>query len=142
MTSLAPGDFAGAWALDREIEDHLTKRPGRFTGTAWLSASETGLRYDESGHLSFARQPPLLATRAYLWNWQTDDTVAVRFDDGRPFHGFRPAGRSEGIEHLCGADRYEVTYDFTAWPAWTAVWRVQGPRKDYTMTSHWRREGP
>ena len=37
--------------------------------------------------------------------------------------------------HLCAPDRYEVAYDFTAWPHWSATWTVEGPRKDYVMTS-------
>lgn len=140
--ALGPAAFQGAWTISRTIDDHLSGRPGTFTGTAWLTATETGLRYDESGHLSFPRQPPLLATRAYLWTWDADGGVVVTFEDGRPFHGFRPEGRSTGIEHPCGADLYVVDYDFTAWPLWQATWRVRGPRKDYTMTSCWRREGP
>jgi hypothetical protein len=32
-----------------------------------------------------------------------------------------------------------VTYDFTAWPAWSTAWTVTGPAKDYSMASDYRR---
>ena len=54
-------------------------------------------------------------------------------------------GRLRGQEgpldawHDCLPDFYEVSYNFTHWPEWRSIWRVRGPKKDYTMISDYRR---
>ena len=66
--------------------------------------------------------------------------IHVFFDDMRPFHALPAGADRHETTHLCGPDLYEVAYDFTGWPRWRAVWRVGGPRKDYTMTSDYEPE--
>jgi len=60
----------------------------------------------------------------------------VRYKDGRPFHDFL-ADRPEAT-HVCGEDRYRVSYDFAA-DTWLSRWQVSGPAKDYVMTTRYRR---
>ena len=130
----------GVWRLDRRIV-HDDGRQNRFEGTATFT--KTGPRFleDEDGlfHPGQSAQP-LRATRRYFWG-QTGDQVEVSFADMRPFHCFALGVSTPSATHLCPPDRYEVAYDFSAFPAWRAVWRVEGPRKAYEMTSVFSR-GP
>ena len=44
-------------------------------------------------------------------------------------------------EHHCGQDLYRVSYDFAP-DTWLSVWEVEGPAKDYSMTTRYRRVLP
>lgn len=127
-------DFEGAWRLERRIDDRLG-RPARYRGRATFRRDGSALVYDEAGWLDPVEGPPLRATRRYRWTG--GPLVAVAFSDGRPFHTFDLSRPRPEARHLCGADLYAVRYDFTLWPAWTAAWRVTGPRKDLTLTSRY-----
>ena len=59
----------------------------------------------------------------------------VYFADMRPFHSVPLGVEAPEAVHLCPPDRYQVTYDFGAWPGWRSVWQVEGPMKDYVMTT-------
>ncbi len=130
-------DFARDWRIERRIDDRLSGRPGRFDGEARLVPAAEGFLYREKGTLTFADGLPLVAHRDYLWR-QVGEEIEVRFPDRRPFHRFVPEGRAPGTDHTCGRDFYRVTYDFSAWPLWTATWSVSGPVKDYVLRSSYR----
>jgi len=131
-------DFAGTWALQRNIQDHLDGQHGVLEGRAVFAASEqTDLKYEETGTLTLENGARLEATRHYLWRF-APGVVRVTFQDGRPFHQFVPSGHAAGTDHPCGEDFYTVRYDFTRWPQWTATWTVKGPRKDYVSRSTYR----
>jgi hypothetical protein len=128
--------FAGRWKLRRDIRhgDGLT---GQFEGTAEIAPAGPGLyTYDEEGMLKLGDSDALRGTRRYLWR-ASDGAIDISFADGRPFHRLDLGGLRPETVHLCSPDRYAVAYDFTAWPEWSARWRVEGPRKDYVMTSHY-----
>lgn len=129
--------FAGAWSLDREIADLHQGSGGTLTGRAVFTPEADGLAYVEEGRLRMTGQPELVATRRYLWRDAGPGTIAVLFEDGRPFHHIALDRLMPDDNHICGADFYHVTYDFTHWPRWSAAWRVQGPRKDYRMVSRY-----
>ncbi|MCY4335071.1 MAG: DUF6314 family protein [Litoreibacter sp.] len=136
-------DFVGAWHLSRVIQDHLTDTKGTLTGEARFAEREPGvLDYIESKSLSLGAQPPLEATRRYIWE-QDEGRIFVRFEDGRDFHEIRGDRLLPDAEHFCDPDLYHVSYDFTRWsakrPKWRAMWRVKGPRKDYRMISDYTR---
>lgn len=136
---LIQADFAGSWLLRRQIDDRLSKQTGEFSGSAVLTESAGGgLIYHETGTMKFGGGPAMIAERRYLWSFASD-YVDVAFDDGRAFHRFVPFGHVAGTDHPCGADFYTVRYDFTAWPRWSAVWTVTGPRKDYVSVSQYER---
>jgi hypothetical protein len=134
--------FEGRWHLSRVIEDRRAQSSGQFEGRA-LFAPQAGklgvLDYFETGEMSYAGQPPMAASRAYIWQ-QAPGGIAVLFDDGRPFHVIEDTRGAPDAVHHCDPDLYHVSYDFSRWAAgWRAVWRVQGPRKDYRMVSEYRR---
>lgn len=131
-------DFVGEWRLSRQITDAKYGQNGRLTGTATFCDNADGLVYRENGKLTLDSGAVMQAERGYLWG--ADATgIVVRFSDGSPFHRFDLAGQAVGTSHLCGADWYNVIYDFHAWPNWTATWIVTGPRKDYTSVSCYTR---
>ncbi len=129
-------DFAGSWALARVIEDYRSGVQGELTGRVEFTPDAEGLIYLETGTLQMAGQAPLQAERRYLWR-ATETGITILFDDGRFFHTLPLTGGSAG--HWCDPDQYDVVYDFSTWPDWTSRWRVTGPRKDYLMTSVYRR---
>ena len=129
-------DFEGAWQLDRSIA-HRTGQRAMLSGQALLTREGQGLLYHEIGLLHLERQSPVKAERRYLWRPGHGATIDVRFEDGRAFHSIDlqvPQAR-----HDCAPDVYDVTYDFSDWPHWRSRWDVTGPKKDYAMTSVYRR---
>ncbi|MDW3225601.1 MAG: DUF6314 family protein [Paracoccaceae bacterium] len=125
-------DFAGTWQLDRKIA-HGDGTQARFQGTALWDGDDRGLDYLETGHLQMGQGPQMQAERRYRWAPDLD----VYFDDGRFFHRVPALGGR--ASHWCDPDTYDVTYDFGAWPCFTAVWQVRGPKKSYKMHSFYER---
>lgn len=132
------GDFAGAWQLARVIDDRLAGRRGSLQGEARFVPDGRGLVYTEEGTLVFPGQTPVTASQSYLWR-KAADAIEVRFSDGRAFHVIGLTVPVSEARHDCAPDVYRVAYDFSAWPDWSATWAVAGPRKDYTMVSHYFR---
>lgn len=132
-------DFAGQWQLSRQITDHAGGQDGRLVGQAQFQQQGQGcLHYQEQGQLQLGAGPVMAAQRAYIWRFGKD-SVDVCFADDTPFHSFVPSGQAPGTDHPCGKDFYTVQYDFRRMPEWEAVWRVHGPRKDYTSVSRYSR---
>lgn len=129
-------DFRGRWRIDRVITDQKAQTTAHFEGVATFTADDDGLAYVETGQLRLAGQPPLHAERRYLWR-QDQSRLHVHFDDGRFFHSIDPA--TSVATHWCDPDTYDVRYSFAAWPHWTSVWTVSGPRKAYEMVTHYCR---
>lgn len=132
VTDRVLADFAGRWSLARTI----TPAQGpmaRFEGQAVWTPVSDGLAYLEEGQLHLTGQPPMAATRRYLWRAD----MSVWFDDGRLFHTIPPAGGATA--HWCDPDQYDGGYDFADWPRFAVTWRVRGPAKDYTMVSRYER---
>ena len=78
------------------------------------------------------------ASRRYVWS-EEDGRIDLAFDDMRPFHSLPLGVETYATTYLCPPDRYQVSYDFGNFPFWSTVWRVEGPRKDYEMTTEFRR---
>lgn len=134
MITLA--NFEGLWRLSRVIEDARAGVTGRLEGQAVWQPDAPGLAQEESGTLQYGAAPPMQATRRYLWREEGEE-IAVFFEDGRPFHTL-PAQGGEAVHH-CDPDLYRVTYSFDLPRAFVQTWRVTGPRKDATITSHFSR---
>ena len=131
-------DFEGRWRIARRIEDHWMGTTGLFEGVARFTADGQGLAYHEVGELKLPQEPPMAASRRFLWRVDGDG-IEVLYADGTPFH--RIAGGQAVVQawHACGQDDYEVSYNFTHWPEWRMIWRVRGPRKDYVSISDFTR---
>ena len=133
--------FTGLWHIRRDIFDFDSQWSGRFTGQGIFQPTETNRRaYAEEGSLQFAGLHSVKATRRYGYDIVSKSRVEVRFEDGRFFHHFDPAGQEAWAEHLCDADLYEVRYLFDAEDHWRAEWRVEGPRKNYRMVTRYDRD--
>lgn len=124
-------DFEGLWRLEREI-DHDDGQRAVFRGTAVWSRKGPDLVCREQGTLEMAGHR-MEAKRTTIWR----APLNVFFDDGAFFHSVPPCGGR--AEHDCPPDRYTVAYDFDQWPHWMAEWRVDGPRKAYSMRSIYQR---
>lgn len=136
---MKPEELIGVWRFRRDIDDRRAAAQLRAHGTAEFSPQPDGrIRWFESGRLSwgggasaFTRTlylvPPDRATRGGSW--------MVTFEDGRRFHPW-----VEGdVRHLCGRDTYRGDIDAGRnCSAWSLVWTVSGPAKDYTMTTTYR----
>lgn len=134
MGRISLTEFVGKWRLTRDIQEH-TGGITTFSGEAVLSESDAQLEYRESGRVTLANSKTIHAERIYIWRNGLNGQIDVYFADKRFFHSF--SADKPYAEHLCGNDLYKVTYDFTRWPVWESVWQVKGPRKDYTMVSHY-----
>lgn len=132
--------FEGHWTVERHIHDFDSAWTGRFDGTAVFSPVPGALAYREEGLLRLGGLS-MRAFRSYRWEFPSPGEVAVFFEDGRFFHRFDPRLRRAEASHYCDPDRYDVTYVFGQGSAWSTEWRVEGPRKDYRMVTHYRRPG-
>lgn len=132
---------AGAWRIERRIDDRRAGTTGAFAGEGLFEAGGSDiLRYREHGVLTVdgARFP---AARDYLWTF-AEGGADVAFGDGRPFHRLQPEGHTATAWHDCPPDLYRVRYDFETPHRWRQVWVVTGPRKDYTSESVFTRLHP
>lgn len=135
---LKAADFQGRWAVKRSIQDRFSDQEGDFEGVAEFVGHDPGkLTYTETGQMRLGQGPKLTATRKYRWVFGVN-SVSVFFENGQPFHSFKPEGVEAGTDHPCGDDYYTVTYDFRRWPVWAAEWTVRGPRKNYTSKTGYR----
>ena len=133
MTGLASlWSLEGRWRLERQIL-HADGMVNRLDGEVRFHRSGVRLIQDEEGTLVLGNQT-IKATRRYIWT-ASNGRLDVFFDDMRPFHTVLLGVAQHQTVHLCDPDRYEVSYDFSQWPHWSARWQVEGPRKDYVMTS-------
>lgn len=124
----------GHWRLVRRII-HSDGVENRLEGVARFVRSGKRLIQDEEGVLEgVPGQPGLKATRRYLW-MQDRDRIEVLFPDMRPFHTIPTGVQRPETTYLCPPDRYHVAYDFADLKSWRATWRVEGPKKSYTMES-------
>ena len=139
--SPALASFEGRWSLTRVVKDEHGGAEGHLSGVAIFTRDGADhLIYEESGTLSYANQPPMAATRRYIWV-AVEEGIEVLFEDGRAFHVIESGRSMPDANHHCDPDLYHVSYDFSRWPAWSSTWRVVGPRKDYRMVSEFARLG-
>ena len=139
MTIATEAWFRGRWQMMRIIENVPEGVIGEFWGECGFAPDGAGLTCREQGVLRF-RGADYHSGRVSLWRFPGQGRIEVRYEDGRPFHDFL-ADRPEAT-HLCGADRYRVSYDFGAGndaATWLSRWDVKGPAKDYVMTTRYRR---
>lgn len=132
LTSLA--NLEGKWACARRIV-HSDGTENTYEGTTVFARSGPRLIQSEDGYLTTdPARPALRATRTFVWRLE-GDRLECAFDDNRPFHTVPLHVTRPETTYLCPPDRYHVAYDFSDLRNWQAVWRVEGPKKAYVMTS-------
>lgn len=98
---MAPTELVGRWRLERRLADRRTDVIGRVSGTLALSPAGAGIRWLETGVLSWDGRSMEVFRELRLQ--ADDDGWMVYFADGRPFHPWRPG---QPVDHPCRADRY------------------------------------
>ncbi len=132
VTGIAdPHALVGGWRMSRTIEDRNAGMTHRVDGLLRLDALDPGrIRWREEGRW---HQPSGdVEVERTLWLVrEPDGTWWVRFEDGREFHPWAPGAP---VVHDCRPDTYRgvVAGDVRRW---SVRWDVDGPRKDYTMTT-------
>lgn len=131
MASLpAPPGLVGSWRLDRVIDDRYAGERSVVHGLLELiAAGPDQVSWRETG--VWTRPAAEVEVRRSLDVRSEPDGWWVLFEDGRPFHPWRPGSE---VLHPCGADTYRGLVTGTS-QRWTIRWDVEGPAKDYTMTS-------
>ncbi|HEV7654082.1 MAG TPA: DUF6314 family protein [Mycobacteriales bacterium] len=122
-------DLIGRWSLARRVADRRTGRQGTVRGELVIAPDGAGLRWAERGTLRWAGTDHPV-TRTYLLREHADGWWA-EFDDGRPFHPWRPG---TPVTHPCRADVYSglVTVDGDRI---RTVWDVRGPAKHQRLVT-------
>ncbi len=138
MTIATEPWFCGPWQMVRIIENVAEGVIGEFWGECEFVPDGDGLTCREEGVLRF-RGIDYHSGRVSLWRFPGRGQIDVRYEDGRPFHGFLID--EPQAEHHCGDDHYRVSYEFGP-DTWLSLWEVDGPAKDYAMTTRYRRAGP
>lgn len=128
--SLDPRLLLGRWRLDRVIEDAYAGQRSTVAGVLELVEEGPGsIRWEEQGR--WHRGGDILEVRRRLNLELRESAWWVLFEDGRPFHAWTPGTQ---VVHPCGADTYRGLVSGGA-DQWTVRWDVEGPAKDYSMTS-------
>jgi hypothetical protein len=122
----------GRWRLERWLDDHRSGVCGTFTGDAEFAATDDPavLRYEERGELRFGGHAGP-ATRSLVCLGRPGGVVDVRFADGREFYRLDLTPGCCQAEHLCGRDRYTVTFRVLSPDLLEERWHVLGPEKAY-----------
>jgi len=158
----APIDVAVA-ALKKEETDKETTTPTTTTTTTTTTAAATTtatttattlpqLLYREEGSVIFgptsSTATPVSFYREYLYTFQTATSADVSF--WRPnnqeehlkfFHTLQVTDQGIGStsEHLCIDDLYQATMKVSSDSAFSTTWVVDGPNKNYTITTEFTR---
>lgn len=128
------GMLNGAWSYKRVISNY-----GTIDGEAVFTLTEPDvLQYKEKGRLHLTDGPVLEALQEYVYRLEDGDRLSVYFRDGRLFHhlSLGDDGRTGGGDHLCKMDFYQAAYRFEGPNAFTLIYNVKGPKKDYVSETH------
>jgi hypothetical protein len=130
----------GCWHLERRLVDHRSGICGTFTGDAEFAGTPdpSVLRYAEQGDLRFGGHAGP-AGRTLVYRGLPGGAVDVRFADGREFYRLDLGSGRWQAQHICGRDRYAVTYRILAEDLLEEHWQVLGPQKAYDSVTALRR---
>jgi hypothetical protein len=135
------GQLTGRWALERSIDGQ-----GSMRGEASFEpASDDWVHYGEEGELRLENGQRFVATRRYRYRGLPAG-FAVFFSEtpGRLFHQVSLVRGSDGelrgaARHRCARDLYVTDYLFAPDGQFCVRHRVRGPRKDFTISTRYRR---
>lgn len=124
--STDPRSLIGSWALARRLADRRSGQHGTVRGTLEITPE---LHWLEQGELSWG--DALLPVTRELLIVPDGKGWKICFDDGRPFHPWRPG---EIVEHPCRADLYRGVVDVRV-DRLRVLWDVTGPSKDHRIVT-------
>lgn len=130
--------LAGAWRLERVIDDARLRLAGAMTGSAVFAPDGALLRYREAGELRFGPYRGA-ASQTYLYRFVALHRAEVLLADGRFFHRLDLSAGSTAVTHHCAADLYRGRIDVVSPDEWAMNWRVDGPRKQQRIVTRLRR---
>ena len=131
----------GRWSLERTIDGQASMR-----GTAGFEpTADDWIEYREEGELRLANGQRFDAERRYRYS-ELAGGFAVFFAEtpARLFHEVtlerRPGSVLAGhASHLCARDHYRSEYLFAPDDSFSVRHEVRGPRKEYTISTVYRR---
>lgn len=132
-------DYEGAWSLHRQSTDGA-----EMLGQATITRDNEHYLYEESGELTLPTGERLLFNRTYCWVGD-GATLRIFFDRACRnlfLHLIPVFDRTNYIgraSHKCGDDFYDAEFTFEGGQAFRTTYSVSGPRKDYVLTSEYRR---
>ena len=120
------------------------------TSTAASTDTDQQLLYREEGNVIFTQSStshPLPFYREYLYTFISSTEADVAFwrpnneDHLKFFHtlSVTEEGVGETSEHLCIDDLYQATMKVSSDSAFSTTWVVDGPNKNYTITTEFTR---
>ncbi|GAA0225366.1 DUF6314 family protein [Cryptosporangium japonicum] len=135
MIGVEPRALIGEWTMARRVVDRSARTYGTVAGTLVVTAFEAGLRLAEDGVLRW-RGADLPVYRVSLLQ-PLDGEWWMLFEDGRPFHPWRPG---TPVVHPCGRDTYDgmVALDRDGRRLRT-LWDVHGPAKNQRLITRFTR---
>ena len=140
-------ELSGIWELQRHLGEQ-----GHMKGVASFQPCGEGvLHYQEKGKATFKHSQTFSSYREYAYVYN-QGTIAVHFWDQKhkqparllhtlQFHSSKVDSQElvgTGT-HGCADDLYHAHYLFMNPQQFRLTYQVQGPRKDYTLTSHFRK---
>jgi hypothetical protein len=132
--------LTGSWSLRRSIDNGVS-----MSGTATIASLDDGrFSYHERGRLRLADGYEIDGERRYLFE-ESDGGFSVFFAESQPrlFHRIVLDRTGTGLvgegTHLCGDDRYDSRYRFSADKSFTIEHAVSGPRKRYRIETLYTR---
>ncbi|MFZ1814904.1 MAG: DUF6314 family protein [Rhizobiaceae bacterium] len=137
------GSLAGKWLIERQISDG-----SHFSGEGQFNAQgEDSFVLSEQGALVLPDAKVLKASRTWVWSRTEPMGLDIHYPGDRgaglyhrlvlKHHGALLVGTGH---HVCGADTYTGEYRISGSRIEIGQ-SVQGPAKDYTMTSVFVRNG-
>ena len=125
-----PETLRGEWQLRRRLVDRVAGGHGTVAGILTLVADGAGVDWREHGVLRW-HGGSVEVTRRYLIR-ENADGWWVLFEDGRPFHPWRPGSP---VEHPCRDDVYRGLISVRGPDRWSVLWDVVGPAKQQRIVT-------
>ena len=134
------------WTFKRAITHHLTGQTvtveGHVTWQPQCDAERLNcFSYLEQGKIQIGDYVAAVS-QTYRTTFPTPVVADIYFNDGRFFYTLDLSTGECDIHHLCGQDTYQGHVAVVSETEHHYVWRVNGPRKDYTSNTAFCRVAP
>jgi len=135
--------LAHYWYFQRRVIHQYTSQVAYIDGTAsWQNTDESdtvqSLLYHETGVIRLENYTGT-ATQTYRYAFPSHTVAEVYFNDGHFFYTLDLTTSHCKIQHLCREDVYHGVFDAISETTYQQIWRVTGPRKDYTSRTTFSR---